>query len=418
MYSHASRNLKHNYIYNVLDGAFFGFAIGFANFTTVLPLFFSTMTSSAVLIGLIPAIHNMGWQFPQLFLAGRVSRLERFKPLTLWMTINERLPFLGLALVALLLPRLSTTLALVLSFLFLVWQGLGAGLAANPWQNLIGRIIPMDMRATFFGLQSAAANLLGSGGALAAGYILSRHSDTRGYAISFFIACGFFVVSWFALAQTREEDRVLSEQDIQPIDIWKDMRSILRKDHSFRWFIASRILTQFAGMATAFYTVYAVRTMNMDELTAGILTSVLLITQTVANPLLGMFADRWSRKAVLTLGAVCTGLSALLAYLAIDLALFYPVVILMGIGNVAYWTIGLALSLDFGEEHERPVYVGMANTLIAPATILAPFLGGLLADTAGYRTTFLVSALVGLFTALILMRFVSDPHRGGIESMA
>ena len=412
MHVHTSRNLKHNYIFNVLDGAFFGFAIGFASFTTVLPLFFSTMTSSAVLIGLIPAIHNMGWQLPQLFLAGRISRLERFKPLTLWMTINERLPFLGLAIVALLLPKINTTLALALSFLFLVWQGMGAGMAANPWQNLIGRIIPMDMRATFFGLQSAAANLLGSGGALAAGYILSRHSDTRGYAISFFIACGFFVVSWFALAQTREEDRMLGGLEVPRVDIWKDMRAILSKNISFRWFLASRILTQFAGMATAFYTVYAVRYLNMDELTAGVLTSVLLITQTIANPLLGWMADRWSRKAVLTLGAVCTAMSALLAYLAVDLALFYPVIVLMGVGNVAYWTIGLALSLDFGEEHERPVYVGMANTLIAPATILAPFLGGLLADSAGYRTTFIVAAVVGLFTALILVRFVRDPHRG------
>jgi MFS family permease len=412
MHVHTSRNLKHNYIFNVLDGAFFGMAIGFASFSTVLPLFFSTMTSSAVLIGLIPAIHNMGWQLPQLFLAGRISRLERFKPLTLWMTINERLPFLGLATVALLLPKMNTSLALALSFLFLVWQGMGAGLAANPWQNLIGRIIPMDMRATFFGLQSAASNLLGSGGALAAGYILSRYSDTRGYAISFFIACGFFVISWFALAQTREEDRMLGGLEVPPVNIWKDMRAILRKNISFRWFLASRILTQFAGMATAFYTVYAVRYMNMDELTAGVLTSVLLITQTIANPLLGWMADRWSRKAVLTLGAVCTALSALLAYLAVDLALFYPVIVLMGIGNVAYWTIGLALSLDYGEEHERPVYVGMANTLIAPATILAPFLGGLLADSAGYRTTFIVAAVVGLFTAFMLVRFVRDPHRG------
>lgn len=56
MHVHTSRNLKHNYIFNVLDGAFFGMAIGFASFSTVLPLFFSTMTSSAVLIGLIPAL--------------------------------------------------------------------------------------------------------------------------------------------------------------------------------------------------------------------------------------------------------------------------------------------------------------------------------------------------------------------------
>ena len=37
----------------------------------------------------------------------------------------------------------------------------------------------------------------------------------------------------------------------------------------------------------------------------------------------------------------------------------------------------------FGSEAERPVYIGLSNTLIAPATILAPVLGGLIADLAG-----------------------------------
>jgi len=63
-----------------MDGAFFGLAIGFASFVTVLPLYVRTMTSSAILIGLVPAIHSVGWQFPQLFTARRVAKQKRFKP--------------------------------------------------------------------------------------------------------------------------------------------------------------------------------------------------------------------------------------------------------------------------------------------------------------------------------------------------
>ncbi len=59
-------NLRHNYIYNILDGAFFGLALGFASFVTIIPLFVSTLTTSPVLIGLIPAIHNMGWPIASL----------------------------------------------------------------------------------------------------------------------------------------------------------------------------------------------------------------------------------------------------------------------------------------------------------------------------------------------------------------
>lgn len=409
MQSEVSRHLKWNYAFNVADGAFFGLAIGLASFSTVIPLFISTMTTSAVLIGLAPAIHNMGWQLPQLFLANRMSRLEHYKPFTLFVAVHERLPFVGLALVAWFLPGLGKPLGLILTFFFLVWQGLGAGVTANPWQNLVSRVIPGEIRGTFFGVQSAAANLLSSSGALAAGFLLDRSADTRGFAICFMIAIVFFTASWFSLAQTREPQRIQEGSDYHPPEIWSHISAILKKDRNFRWFLASRVLTQFSYMGTAFYIVYAVRVLGMNELTAGVLTSVLFITQTAANPLLGFAADRLSRKAVLTLGAVSTALSALLAYQADGIAWFYPVIVLMGIGNVAYWTIGIALSLEFGEEHERPVYVGMANTLIAPATILSPLIGGWLADTAGYRLTFGASAVIGLLTALMLLRFVRDP---------
>ena len=139
-----SKNFKHNYIVNVIDGSFFGLAIGFASFTTVIPLFVSTLTNSALLIGLVPAFHNTGFQLPQLFMAKKVSQMPTYKPAVVKMTIHERLPFLGLAIIALLVPVLGTQLSLVLTFLMLAWQGLGGGFTANPWQNLINKVIPRD----------------------------------------------------------------------------------------------------------------------------------------------------------------------------------------------------------------------------------------------------------------------------------
>lgn len=100
MKSKHARNLRFNFTVNVLDGGFFGAALGFASFITIIPLFVSNLTDLAVLIGLIPAIHAVGWQLPQLFTAPRVSRLRRYKRMALMMSLNERFPFLGLAIVA------------------------------------------------------------------------------------------------------------------------------------------------------------------------------------------------------------------------------------------------------------------------------------------------------------------------------
>jgi len=68
------KTLKHNVLFNLLDGAFFGFGIGFGSFTMIIPLFVSNMTNSALLIGLIPAIHNVGWQLPNCSL--RIGSVE------------------------------------------------------------------------------------------------------------------------------------------------------------------------------------------------------------------------------------------------------------------------------------------------------------------------------------------------------
>lgn len=410
MNTEIQKNLRHNYIVNLFDGGFFGFAMGFASFSTMLPLFISTMTDSAILIGLIPAIHNMGWSLPQLSVAKRISRLSRYKPVTLLLTIQERLPFLGLAILAFLLPALGTRARLIIAFLLLIWQGLGAGFTANPWQVMIGRVIPGEYRATFFGLQSAAVNLLGSGGAIAAGFILDRFDEPANFGICFSLTAGLMVISWLFLSMTREPVR--SEEDLPQagLPFWGLVLDILKSDANFRWFIASRLLSQFGMMAGAFYTVYAVRVHGMNEVSAGILTSVLFVTQVAANPLLGRLADRWSRKQVLALGSLSMALSALLAWLAKDLGWFYPIFIFYGIGNTAYWTIGIALSLEFGTDDQRPMYVGLTNTLTAPATILAPFIGGFLADFVGYNITFAISAVMAVFTFIILLRSVQDPR--------
>ncbi len=71
----------------------------------------------------------------------------------------------------------------------------------------------------------------------------------------------------------------------------------------------------------------------------------------------------------------------------------------------------MALSLQFGTDVDRPVYVGMVNTLIAPFTIIAPLFGGWLANTAGYTATFLASAVCSVIAILVLHFLVRDPKK-------
>jgi MFS family permease len=89
----------------------------------------------------------------------------------------------------------------------------------------------------------------------------------------------------------------------------------------------------------------------------------------------------------------------------------YPAFIISGFANVATWTISIAFTVDFGSESERPTYIGLSNTLITPATVLAPIIGGWLVDNLDFEPMFAISVVVGIITALILTFMIKDPRK-------
>jgi MFS family permease len=404
------QNLKHNVTANLTDGALFGMALGFASFSTILPLFVASLTNSTTLIGLVPAIHSAGWLLPQLFTASHVSRLRKYKSNVLMMTIHERIPFLGFAIVALLIPSIGVQVALALAFILLIWQGLGGGFAANPWTSMISKIIPADSRGTFFGMQAGLANLFISIGAIGAGYLLDYFASPLDFAICFFIACFFFTVSWFALAMTREPEDTEKIIDEVQVPFWENAKKILKKDKNFNWFLSARTLAQFASMGFSFYIIYALREFNMTEITAGYLTATLTISSTIANIGMGWLGDKLGHRSMVIFGAFAIFLSSLLAWMATSINWFYPIFILAGIANVSIWTIGMTMTVDFASESERPMYIGLSQTLTAPATIIAPIIGGFIADSVGFTSTFIVSTVLAVVMLGILIFLVKDPR--------
>ncbi|NPV85142.1 MAG: MFS transporter [Anaerolineae bacterium] len=406
------QNLYHNIAVNLLDASFFGFALGFASFSTIIPLFFATMTDSALIIGLIPAIHNMGWQFPQLFTARKIGQLAYLKPYVLQNTIHERLPFLGFALIAFALPALGIKAGITLALILLIWQGIGSGFAANGWQILISKVIPSSRLTTFFGFQSALFNLCASVAAIASGILLERLGQHFGFTACFLIACVMFTISWFGLYSTREPERKLGDVATNEAPIVTRTVQIIRSNRSFLWYIIARNLSHFGLMASAFYIVYAVKYYGVSKSTAGLLTSVLMASQTLATLFLGWLSDHWSKKWVLIIGMIFTALAPLLAAFVHTDQGFYPIFVLTGISNTVLF-LSMAYALNFGNTEEKPLYVGIANTLIAPSTILAPVLGGWLADVYGYPVTFLFAAAAAFLTTLLLIAFVSEPSKNG-----
>ena len=405
--------LQHNAAVNILDGAFFGFGImGLASYITIIPLYLSYLTDSTALIGFVAALFHIGWQMPQLLTSSYVAGLSRFKPMVLVTTLFERLPYFGLALVALALPTIGADAALILTLILLAVQSLGGGFTGTPWQSMISKIIPAHRLGTFFGVQSAAVNLFGAGGALLASVILVRLDYPISFSLLYFMAGASLVLSFFFLAWTYESKS--APKDVVERLNWRDfgrrLRQILIINANFRWFLVARSLTSLSLTVISFYTIFGIRRFDMSPELVGIMTSVLLLSNTLSSTVIGWIGDRWGHRRVLILANLLTVLGIVIALTATDVAWFYAVFALTGIVNATQWTTIMTITVQFCSVAERPFYIGMANTLVAPVTIFAPIIGGWLVDAVSFELTFVIFALAGLLSILVFLFPMEEPR--------
>lgn len=412
MQAFALRNFRYNFTVNVVDGAFFGFGLGFSSFVTIIPLFVSTLTESSVIIGFITSLHVVGWHLPQLLTANYVARLHRLKPFVMLMTINERWPFFGLAVVAYIAAQIGATAALVLTLIMVLIHSLGAGLTATAWQTMLSKVMTQQRLGMFYGAQSAAANLLAAVGAIVAGALLTGLDSPMDFVLCFGIAGVMMVISGGFLAATREpvDENAPVVERRKPKDFWRKLGQLLRENTNFRWFLTARVIAVFAWMAANFYTLYAVRHFDVDEQTLGVMTSLLLVSQTICSPIFGWLGDHGGHRRVFAVGILLMALGAVLATIAPNVTWFYLIFCLTGMSNAVQWTSTMGLTAEFGSDAERPYYIGLTNTIIGPAALIAPLFGGWLVDAVSFNAMFIVAGAAGLISMALMQVLVRDPR--------
>ena len=408
--------LRHNAFVNIINGALFSLGVtGLASYVTIIPLFLSYLTESTVLIGFAAALFHIGLQVPQLLTSGYVAGLSRFKPMVLATTLFERLPFFGLALVALALPVIGRDAALLLTFILLGVQSLSGGFTSTAWQSMISKIIPPHFLGSFFGIQSAAGSLLGVGGALLASVILERLDYPQSFVLLFAAAGLSMMISFVFLAQTFEPKSAPGDvvAGLGPRAFLSRLRGILSADSNFRWFLLARSLTSLSLTAVSFYTIFGIRRFDLSPEFVGGLTSALLLSNMLTSSVIGWVGERFGLRRVLILANLLTVLAIAIALTAVDARWFYLVFALTGIVNSSQWSTIMTITVKFCTVAERPFYIGMANSLIAPVTVFAPIIGGWLVDAVSFELTFSLFALAGLLSIIVFVVPMEDP-RGAI----
>jgi MFS family permease len=406
------RNNRWNFLVNTLDGASFGFGMSFFSSTIILPLFVSHFTNSPLTIGLISFLGWGGIFLPQLFTANAVERAPRkkFFPVTLGFFL-ERLPILLLVPAVYFLAIRQPILTLVIFFVLYTWQNVGAGVILVGWQDMIAKIIPVEKRGRFFGISNFIGNGTGILGALAVPFILQKFTFPLGYVFTFAVAGGMFLLSWVFLSLTREPAVQSSKPPVSQSNYLRSLPEVLRRDRNFRMYLLAQIIFSLSGMATGFLVVYSAQTWDLPDAVASGYMVTLQIGLTLAFLFFGFLSDRKGHKLSLEICIVLSVLLLVLAIIAPSPWWFFPIFFLRGAVNAGTFVSGISIVYEFTEAENRPTYIGLANTIPGFVVSVAPLIGGWLAGAVSYRAMFILSAVIGAVSWVLLRFAVREPRK-------
>lgn len=399
----ADKNFRHNYLVNVLDGSFFWLGYSFIAPSVILPLYVSHFTSNKILIGLVAVISSMGYFFPQLFTSNWVEQIpiKKVLPVNLGF-FTERLPVLFLpftVLFALQSPRLALTALLF----FFAWHSFGAGLVAVAWNAMIAKVIPVDRRGVFMGITTFVGTATGILGATLAAFLLERMEFPYGFMVCFAVAGFLIFLSWFFLAQTREEPDIITGKPISNRSYWNDLPSILRMDRNFQRYLLAQLFIGLGGMSWGFLAVYAVDHWSLSDGKVGSFTVSILVGQTIANVFFGILGDKKGYKWVIIISLLLACAGLIIPLMNIKPDWMYLVFGLRGASLSGLFLAGMIV-YEFSGPEKRPTYIGLNNTWLGLLQLISPLIGGLLAQNLGYPSLFVFS-IVFTFVGFIVLLF-------------
>ncbi|MHB1296162.1 MAG: MFS transporter [Anaerolineae bacterium] len=406
----------------VAETALLVIAMAFVSTTTVLPAFIEQLTGSTVMVGIVSGLLSGAWLLPQLFAAGAVARMPLRKPFMMWVSWIGRCVYVPVAILIVLLGSSNLTATLVVVVVGTVAFSVFDAILTVPWFDLFAQAIPPKRRGRVTGVAMVIAGVAGVGVGELVRLVLGERSPwgfPGNYAFLFAAASVFLLLSAAFLSLVRERPLpAASERPPTLRQILSMLPSIVLRDRPFLRLNAVRLLGGFVALASAFYVLHAVRNLGLPLEVAGTFVVAQIVGSLVAGLLTAALQDRFGPLIHLRVVTALSALPPLIALIAQPfagtlgqailypyLAVFFCLGLYTGSFNFPYYN----WILEYVGQERRSLYIGVGNTLGA-ITMLAPPLGGWLAERFSYPVAF-AAAVLFVVTAMLASLGLPDTRK-------
>lgn len=146
---------------------------------------------------------------------------------------------------------------------------------------------------------------------------------------------------------------------------------------------------------------------GLTDTQCGWFASITTLMMTLFVFPISILVDRWSRKKSIAIMGILWGLSSAACALTRNFAQMITVRSIVGIGESAFTAGGHAMIAAYFPEEKRSTINGLFNAAVPMGTALGMMLGGVIAESLGWRYAFGIMAIPGIIVS-ILFFWVKD----------
>lgn len=142
--------------------------------------------------------------------------------------------------------------------------------------------------------------------------------------------------------------------------------------------------------------------LQLDAVAMSWVTMAYLLASAVMLVPLGKVADRWGRKTVFLVGNIVFLLASFLCAAATSGGFLISMRVFQGLGTSMMVTTSMAILMSAFPPKERGKVIGMNVASVYMGLSAAPVLGGILTQTFGWQSLFLINGTVSVFVAVAI----------------
>jgi len=163
-------------------------------------------------------------------------------------------------------------------------------------------------------------------------------------------------------------------------------------------------ITPFMGSSVNIALPAIEKEFHVDAVLLSWIATSYLLAVTVSLVPFGRAADIYGRKKIFTSGIILFTLSSILCAISISTPMLLMFRMLQGMGNAMVLATGMAILISVYPPEERGKVLGINVAAVYIGLSVGPFLGGILTQYLSWRSVFLATVPIGLFSLFLTFR--------------